>query len=104
MVYAMVTPARCYAGGVSEAKRQGHAEAIKTEVAVLRALEGTLNVARLDSVYEDEHNVHAVMEYCSGGELWHAIGKSHYSERTVRENNRQGSCTVCKASGLSCRA
>ena len=95
MVYAMVTPARCYAGGVSEAKRQGHAEAIKREVAVLRALEGTLNVARLDSVYEDEQNVHAVMEYCSGGELWHAIGKSHYSERTVLERLQHNSMTLC---------
>lgn len=68
---------------VSEAKMKGHVDAIKREVDVLWRLEGSLDVARLDTVYEDNTHVHMVMEYCTGGELWHAIGNSHYSERTV---------------------
>lgn len=68
---------------VSEAKMTGHVAAIKREVSILRQLEGSLDVARLDAVYEDQTHVHMVMEYCTGGELWHAIGNSHYSERTV---------------------
>lgn len=27
--------------------------------------------------------MHIVQEYCKGGELWHAVGDRHYSERTV---------------------
>jgi calcium-dependent protein kinase len=37
----------------------------------------------LQAVYEDESHVHIVMEYCRGGELFHRMGKRHYSERTV---------------------
>lgn len=39
--------------------------------------------ARPQGVFEDDENVHIVQEYCSGGELHHAIGTRHYSERTV---------------------
>ena len=46
-------------------------------------LEGALNVARLEELYEDDEHVHIVMEFCSGGDLCHRIGKDHYSERTV---------------------
>lgn len=85
--YACKTlPKKLHATGsalVSDIKRQGHVEAIKREVSVLQQLEGSLDVARLDSVYEDATHVHMVMEYCTGGELWHAIGNQHYSERTV---------------------
>ena len=37
----------------------------------------------LQGVFEDDHHVHLVMELCRGGELIHAIGARHYSERTV---------------------
>jgi serine/threonine protein kinase len=39
--------------------------------------------ALLQAVYEDESHVHIIMEYCRGGELFHRMGKRHYSERTV---------------------
>lgn len=68
---------------VSEAKRQGHVEAIKREIDVLRRLRGALNVASMQDVYEDDYKVHILMECCTGGELWHALGQRHYSERTV---------------------
>ena len=51
---------------------------------ILRKLRGSLNVATLEDVYEDESHVHIIMELCKGGELVHRIGSKHYSERTVR--------------------
>lgn len=70
-------------GDVSDKKQARHIGNIRREVAVLRRLRGTLNVAHLKQVYEDNRDVHVVMEYCRGGELWHRIGNKHYAERTV---------------------
>jgi serine/threonine protein kinase len=50
---------------------------------VMRRLRGSLNVAQLKGAFEDATDVHIVMEWCKGGELWHRIGRAHYSERTV---------------------
>jgi calcium-dependent protein kinase len=69
---------------ISEKKRQGHVEALKREIAVLARLKGSLNCVELEGVYEDSDNIHIVMELCKGGELLHAVGTRHYSERTVR--------------------
>lgn len=52
---------------------------------MLRRLRGSLNVAQMRGAYEDATDVHIVMEWCKGGELWHRIGRAHYSERTVRQ-------------------
>jgi calcium-dependent protein kinase len=65
------------------AKLQQHVDNIKREVAILRKLRGTLNVVYLEDAFEDEDDVHIVMELCRGGELFHRIGKRHYSEKTV---------------------
>lgn len=67
----------------SSLKKEGHLDAIRQEVEVLRRLRGSLNIATLEDVYEDEEHVHIVMEMCNGGELVHRIGNKHYSERTV---------------------
>ena len=67
----------------SDAKRRGHADAIRREVDVMRRLEGSLAVVRLIDVFEDERHVFIVQELCRGGELHHRIGDRHYSERTV---------------------
>ncbi len=40
-------------------------------------------MVHLEEVLEDADAVHIVMELCLGGELAHAIGRRHYSERTV---------------------
>ncbi|KAL3139963.1 hypothetical protein ABBQ38_004250 [Trebouxia sp. C0009 RCD-2024] len=69
--------------GVSECKSAGHIASIKREIQVLKKLRGSLNVACLEEVYEDDASVHLVLDYCQGGELVHAIGSRHYSERTV---------------------
>lgn len=68
---------------ISESKHAGHIASIKREIQVLKRLRGSLNVACLEEVYEDATTVHLVMDYCKGGELVHAIGSRHYSERTV---------------------
>ena len=69
--------------GIGGNKQTRHIDNVRREVAVLRRLRGTLNVAQLKQVYEDDTDIHIVMEYCSGGELWHRIGNKHYTERTV---------------------
>jgi calcium-dependent protein kinase len=71
------------AGVVSAKKSADHLSAVKREIEVMRRLRGTLNVARLEQVFEDEENIHIVMEYCRGGELLHTLGQKHYSEQTV---------------------
>lgn len=68
---------------ISESKRAGHIASIKREIQVLKKLRGSLNVACLEEIYEDATSVHLVLDYCKGGELVHAIGSRHYSERTV---------------------
>lgn len=54
------------------------------QVLILRKLRGTLNVVHLSAAYEDDSHVHIIMEYCRGGELFHKMGRRHYSEQTVR--------------------
>ncbi len=51
---------------------------------VMRRLRGSLNVAQFRGAYEDADEVYITMEWCKGGELWHRIGRAHYSEQTVR--------------------
>lgn len=41
-------------------------------------------MAQLRGAYEDAEWVYITMEWCTGGELWHRIGRAHYSEQTVR--------------------
>lgn len=41
------------------------------------------NVIKLIEIFEDDHSIYLVLEYCSGGELFerlHAQVGSHYSE------------------------
>jgi len=71
------------AGAVSAKKSADHLAAIKREIEVMRRLRGTLNVAHLEQVFEDDESVHIVMEHCRGGELLHTLGQKHYSEQTV---------------------
>jgi len=67
----------------SAIKKAGHIDSLKREIAVLTRLKGSLNIIKLEAVYEDDDNVHIIQEYCKGGELCHAIGERPYTERTV---------------------
>ena len=68
---------------ISVSHQAAHLEHMRREVAILKRLKGTLNVAPILGAYEDDEFVYIVLEYCQGGELWLRIGKLHYSERTV---------------------
>lgn len=67
----------------SDKKKAGHVDSLKREIGVLTKLKGSLNIVKLEDVYEDSEYVHIIQECCKGGELWHRIGEKHYSERTV---------------------
>ncbi|CAN0891647.1 Calcium-dependent protein kinase 17 [Linum grandiflorum] len=48
---------------------------VKLEIEIMTKLSGHPNVVDLKAVYEDEDNVHLVMELCAGGELFHQLEK-----------------------------
>ena len=86
----------------SEAKRLSHPAALSREIDVLRRLRGGLNVASLEDAFEDGAAVHLVLEHCAGGELAHALGARHYSERTAASYMRAVLRTLaqCHAAGI----
>jgi calcium-dependent protein kinase len=57
-------------------------EDVQREVQIMHHLAGSPAVVTLKGAYEDKHNVHLVMELCSGGELFDRIvAKGHLSEK-----------------------
>jgi calcium-dependent protein kinase len=57
-------------------------EDIQREVQIMHHLKGSPAIVTLRAAYEDKHNVHLVMELCSGGELFDRIvSKGHLSEK-----------------------
>ncbi|QHO51685.1 hypothetical protein HN51_003317 [Arachis hypogaea] len=59
-------------------------EDVRREVAIMNALPDHPNVVKLRATYEDDENVHLVMELCAGGELFDRIvARGHYSERAA---------------------
>ncbi|XP_020979042.1 calcium-dependent protein kinase 10 isoform X2 [Arachis ipaensis] len=59
-------------------------EDVRREVAIMNALPDHPNVVKLKATYEDDENVHLVMELCAGGELFDRIvARGHYSERAA---------------------
>jgi len=62
--------------------RKTDKEDVQREVQILHHLGGHANITQLKGAYEDRHNVHLVMELCSGGELFDRIvSRGHYSEK-----------------------
>ncbi|XP_057951540.1 calcium-dependent protein kinase 10-like [Malania oleifera] len=59
-------------------------EDVRREVAIMSSLPDHPNIVRLRATYEDNDNVHLVMELCEGGELFDRIvARGHYSERAA---------------------
>ncbi|GLU12294.1 hypothetical protein SLE2022_289870 [Rubroshorea leprosula] len=59
-------------------------EDVRREVAILSTLPEHPNIVKLKATYEDNENVHLVMELCEGGELFDRIvARGHYSERAA---------------------
>ncbi|XP_065876845.1 calcium-dependent protein kinase 10-like [Euphorbia lathyris] len=59
-------------------------EDVRTEVAIMSRLPDHQNIVKLKATYEDDKNVHLVMELCEGGELFDRIvARGHYSERAA---------------------
>ncbi|WJX95452.1 Calcium-dependent protein kinase 10 [Trifolium repens] len=59
-------------------------EDVRREAAIMATLPEHPNVVKLKATYEDDENVHLVMELCEGGELFDRIvARGHYSERAA---------------------
>ncbi|CAL0319937.1 unnamed protein product [Lupinus luteus] len=59
-------------------------EDVRREVAILSTLPEHPNVVKLKATFEDNKNVHIVMELCEGGELFDRIvARGHYTERAA---------------------
>ncbi|KAK6256916.1 hypothetical protein QUC31_000375 [Theobroma cacao] len=63
---------------------------VRREILILQHLTGQPNIVEFKGAYEDRHNLHLVMELCSGGELFdRIIAKGTYSERQAASIGRQ---------------
>ncbi|KAM7275835.1 hypothetical protein ACFE04_017701 [Oxalis oulophora] len=59
-------------------------EDVRREVQIMSSLPDHQNLVKLKATYEDNDNVHLVMELCEGGELFDRIvARGHYSERAA---------------------
>ncbi|GAU43644.1 hypothetical protein TSUD_24130 [Trifolium subterraneum] len=59
-------------------------EDVRREVEIMRHLPKHPNIVTLKDTYEDDDDVHLVMELCEGGELFDRIvAKGHYTERAA---------------------
>lgn len=45
-------------------------EDVKREIQILHHLNGHQNIVAFEGAFEDRHNIHLVMELCTGGELF----------------------------------
>lgn len=61
-------------------------EDVKREIEILHHLNGHENICEFKGAYEDRHNIHIVLELCTGGELFDRIvQRGHYSEKDAAE-------------------
>ncbi|KAJ1379586.1 Serine/threonine-protein kinase, active site [Sesbania bispinosa] len=78
-------------------------EDVRREVAIMSTLPEHPNIVKLKATYEDNENVHLVMELCEGGELFDRIvARGHYSERAAANIARTIAEVVrmCHANGV----
>jgi hypothetical protein len=66
--------------GAPPARQAQHLDNIGREAAVLRRLRGTLSVVAFLGAWEDDAEVHLVMEWCRGGELARGVGRAAHDE------------------------
>lgn len=75
-------------GSVRSNERQArHADSTQRQIELLVALRGSLSVARLSQVYEDDDHIYMVMEMCKGGSILDRMrrkGKA-FTEKKVSE-------------------
>ncbi|XP_022866051.1 calcium-dependent protein kinase 29-like [Olea europaea var. sylvestris] len=66
-------------------------EDVRREIMILEHLTGQPNIVEFKGAYEDQSNVHLVMEFCGGGELFDRITarSANYSEKEAAKIGRQ---------------
>ena len=69
--------------GYSRATTPAYLKKIQNEVDVLDTLNGSLNVVAMHGVFEDNAQVHLVMDVCRGGTIFDRLRAGRYTERQV---------------------
>uniref|UniRef100_A0A7S2ZFU4 Calmodulin n=1 Tax=Rhodosorus marinus TaxID=101924 RepID=A0A7S2ZFU4_9RHOD len=63
---------------------------IRNEILIMEAVSGHSNIVQIFGAYEDEDNVHIVLELCTGGDLFErVIAQGKYSEKDCANLCRQ---------------
>lgn len=81
---------------LSAAKQAAHIDNVKREITILQRLRGTLSVVEMRGAWEDDRDIHIVMELCRGGELEHELGRRPYSEKLVAGYMRSVLLTIAQ--------
>eukprot|EP00190_Bangiopsis_sp_CCMP1999_P007017 CAMPEP_0198722290 /NCGR_PEP_ID=MMETSP1475-20131203/72_1 /TAXON_ID= ORGANISM="Unidentified sp., Strain CCMP1999" /NCGR_SAMPLE_ID=MMETSP1475 /ASSEMBLY_ACC=CAM_ASM_001111 /LENGTH=522 /DNA_ID=CAMNT_0044483193 /DNA_START=172 /DNA_END=1740 /DNA_ORIENTATION=- len=69
---------------------QDNTQDIRNEILIMEAVTGHPNVVKIFGAYEDDNNVHIVLELCTGGDLFERIiAKGKYSEKDCADLCRQ---------------
>lgn len=80
---------------------QSHMTVLRSELDILQEADHP-NIIRIFEAFEDEKNVHVVMEYCSGGDiLEHMIQKGQFNERRAAEIFEKVLSAVCYLHSLN---
>lgn len=81
----------------SRLRGKADVERLRTEIKVLQNAVGLAKVVQLQGVFEDEHHVHVVMEYCRGGALSEDLdAHGGYSEEVAGQLFSQVVRGVCR--------
>lgn len=80
-------------------------EDVKREIEILHHLNGHPNICEFKGAYEDRHNIHIVLELCTGGELFDRFALMLYfccersselfNEDTIRRKMRRNVYERC---------
>lgn len=76
--------------------RRGDREIVKREILIMQHLSGQPNIVKHKATFEDQRNIHLIMELCSGGTLseWITL-KGSCPERCSCDRARHCQCGLC---------
>jgi calcium-dependent protein kinase len=83
-----ILPKICKDPTASDRRRAEQIPSIKREVDILLALKGSLSIATLEDVFEDNDNVYIILELCKGGELLQDTSPNGSKKHSTNSHHR----------------